>query len=410
MTQVNGPINLVRMEGTLDKQRKVFYIFMDLHVPSTAQTECTDIRSTHIRNYLVNTFDNLKEQKNAIYRDFFLETFPDQSTLTGNRTDIYLNQMRNMFERIFSFNFKENKVVKPKEFPNVRLHYMDIRPYFTFAVGDPFGMINTIGDTVYSLLNRNVYPADISRIQNGMTILNSQLKVIDTAFFVSKSKKVEKAQVIRQFPGQWINYEDADATKTINYLANKIRNVYKNKNVKKIINDILDSELSGLFDKYIALHNKLYKFLTDAIPKLNYNMSDRVTYKNNYRYFGNTQGAISDDIMQETVKIFDDYAEVTRHIYILVMDLYFLRRALDKDYITNAISYTGAYHSANYIKFLANNFDFKITHAFYAEIQDLKSLNKKINSLDDTNLVSNLFYPMVFSQCIDVKSFPKDFE
>lgn len=410
MTQVNGPINLVRMEGTIDGQRKVFYIFMDLHVPSTIQTECTDIRSTHIRNYLVNTFDKLKEQKNAIYRDFFLETFPDQSTLTGNRTDIYLNQMRDMFERIFSFNFKENKVVKPKEFPNLRLHYMDIRPYFTFSMGDPFGMCDTIGNFIYSLANKNIYPADINRIKNGMVILNSQLKVIDEAFFSSKKQKVGKATVIRKFPGQWINYENEDATRTINYLVNKIRNVYKNKNVKKVINEIIDSELTELFDKYIIAHNKLFEYLDDALTQLNYHSNDRVEYKNIYRYFGSIQGSISADILEEIIKIFEGFSDAARYIYILIMDLYFLRRALDKDYITNAISYTGAYHSANYIKFLANKFNFKITHAFYSEIPKLNELNTKINSLDDTNLVSNLFYPMVLSQCIDVKTFPKDFE
>ena len=54
-------------------------------------------------------------------------------------------------------------------------------------------------------------------------------------------------------------------------------------------------------------------------------------------------------------------------IYSLITDVYFLRRILDKDYITTILSYTGSAHSANIIYILVKYFDFTVTH-----IADLK--------------------------------------
>ncbi len=408
MTEINGPINLIRVEGKINNQIKVFYFFMDLHIDANMQTECGDIRSIHIRNYLVNTFDKLKETDRKV--DFFLETFPDQTGFTTKRTDIYINQLRDMFERIFDFNFKENKIMKPKGFPNIRLHYMDIRPYFTFKMGDPFGMLSEIANFIYSLVNKNVYQYDLTKIKNGIDILHSQLKIIYDACFSSQKTKITHAKIIREFPGQFINYEEEDATKTINYLVNKIKNVYNNNDIKNKTNSIMSDELSKMFDKYTGFYNQLHKCLDESIPKIKYSYYDKIKFEDNYIYFGFVHNTISGTIMGNITDIYEEYREVVMDIYVLIMDLYFLRRSLDKTYITNSIVYTGAYHSSNYIRFLLKEFDFKITHVFYSEISNLDLLNKKINSLDNSHEVLNLFYPNVLSQCVDISNFPKNFE
>jgi len=407
MTEINGPINLIRVEGKIDNQLKVFYFFMDLHIDANMQTECRDIRSVHIRNYLVNTFDKLKDTDRKV--DFFLETFPDQVGLTTKRTDIYLNQLRNMFEKMFDFNFKENKIMKPKGFPNVRLHYMDIRPYFTFKMGDPFGMLTEIANFIYSLVNANINPYDLTKIKNGIDILHSQLKIIYDVCF-SAQRKILPTKIIREFPGQWINYEEEEATKTINYLINKIKNVYNNNNIKNKINVIMSDELSKMFDEYTKLYNQLHKCLDDSIPKIKYSYYDKIKVEDNYTYFGFVSHGISDNIIKNIIDIFEKYREVVMDIYVLIMDLYFLRRSLDKKYITNSVVYTGAYHSSNYIRFLLKEFDFKITNVFYSDINNLDSLNKKIKSLSDSHKVLGLFYPTVLNQCIDISKFPQNFE
>ena len=91
------------------------------------------------------------------------------------------------------------------------------------------------------------------------------------------------------------------------------------------------------------------------------------------------------------------------------MDVFFLRRFLDKEYITNAASYTGAYHSWTYIDILVKDFEFKITHAAYSKYNDLDELNafvKKANMKE----ISGVFLEPIRNQCSDLEGFPKEFE
>ena len=53
---VNGPINAVRLEGKINGINKVFYNFMDIHVDTSFQTECDDVRSLDLDKYLVKNF------------------------------------------------------------------------------------------------------------------------------------------------------------------------------------------------------------------------------------------------------------------------------------------------------------------------------------------------------------------
>lgn len=412
-TQISGPFNLVRLEGIINNKQKVLYLFMDLHIDPDSQTECTDIRSIHIKNYLVDTFDNIKNTDTKI--DFFLETFPDQVGFTTRKTDIYLNQIRNLFERSFNYDFKKNIALKSKEFSNVRFHYMDIRPYFTFKLGDPFGLINEISREVYSLANRVIHQNDLFLIKNGTNILHSQMKIIHDACFLNDNSKKETKQqqvhskLIREFVGNWINYEYEDATHTIKHLINKIKNVYSNKQIGEVIHKLFLDKLTIMFNEYNESYDKLLHHLSISIPQTKYSYYDRVKYNGKYTYYGFVSINISDKIFNDILPIFEKYRSVIVDIYIFIMDLYFIRRFLDKDYVTNGVVYTGAYHSSNYIKFLLKHFDFKITHAFFSETKDLNKLNEQIVSMDDTEKILGMFYPSKLYQCINVEHFPKNF-
>jgi len=65
-----------------------------------------------------------------------------------------------------------------------------------------------------------------------------------------------------------------------------------------------------------------------------------------------------------------------------MMDSYFLRRLLDKDYIKNSIVYTGNIHNTDYLHFLVKNYDYKIVE--YGTINDISSneLEKLIKKTD----------------------------
>ena len=70
-TFVSGPLNCIRIEGTINSIKKVLYIFMDKHLNVQHQTQCEDIFAPDIKTYFINTFNNIKN-KNKTY-DFFFE-------------------------------------------------------------------------------------------------------------------------------------------------------------------------------------------------------------------------------------------------------------------------------------------------------------------------------------------------
>ena len=93
---------------------------------------------------------------------------------------------------------------------------------------------------------------------------------------------------------------------------------------------------------------------------------------------------------------------------VLIIDIYFLRRYLDKDYVTHGITYTGGNHSDNYVRLLTKYVDFKVTHASYARIP-LDKVNKilKNASHDET---FDYFTPDKEIQCSSMKDFPDNFK
>jgi hypothetical protein len=101
---------------------------------------------------------------------------------------------------------------------------------------------------------------------------------------------------------------------------------------------------------------------------------------------------------------------ITGDIGLYMMDLFLLRRFLDKDYVTNTITYTGAHHSINYIRLLVKYFDFDITHCSYIKNNDISSATTKIKKSKKNEELKELFFTPIFIQCSDLGSFPKLFE
>jgi len=130
--------------------------------------------------------------------------------------------------------------------------------------------------------------------------------------------------------------------------------------------------------------------------------------------------SLNDDINNDLMKIHKNMTTISHYhsnSELMLMDIFSLRRFLDKSYITNAITYTGSAHSLNYIMILVKYFDFKITHADYynemAMTMTLDKLNKFIAELPDyseVEVLNKYLYPPQLQQCIDMSKFPDDFE
>jgi hypothetical protein len=72
---------------------------------------------------------------------------------------------------------------------------------------------------------------------------------------------------------------------------------------------------------------------------------------------------LSNDILN--VKSFGDVLIFVTNLHIytaFLMDMYLLRRILDKNYVTNVILYCGSYHAYSLLISLKNNFEFDLEH------------------------------------------------
>jgi hypothetical protein len=173
-TFVNGPINVVRLNGDVGKLNKTIYLFMDFHIDPNYQTKCDDIRSEDVGKYMVDVFDESKEENLDLTYDFFLERGPLRPHFPNKKyKGIYIDQMSELFTKSFDIDIEKKIVQKSPLVPNVRFHYADIRDYtidwtkthniiFEHNLWNAFNLdnfvriqnyINTIGNEMFELYN-----------------------------------------------------------------------------------------------------------------------------------------------------------------------------------------------------------------------------------------------------------------
>ena len=403
---VNGPVNVVRLEGKMFGIDKVLYVFMDVHQPVTEQTKCDDVRSKDFAQYLVDNFDDISK-KDKIY-DFFLEIFPtwlSPNTVSINK-NIYLAEVRHLFIKSFYINREKNIISRSNTFPNIRFHYMDIRDYI-FGL-NPFEIDDNI-----TFVERKGYviPQDIEHIKKIIGQVRGDIQSVYDIFYKSDIIGGAKKPAIPKSEEELGKYTAEEMRERLVQYVSKIRGRYKHPEVQKVVNLILDQYIEPIFkkvfilmDEYDSMLNKINSYLTirpidlvPADPSLEfYGPSYGLPYK--------TQSYIIPDIITHWSTIFDTWIFLSAFL----IDMYFIRRFLDKDYITNGIVYTGMLHSVAYIFTLMKYFDFKITHFHYLKEspQKLQELVKKMDNMYD---LKQYIYPPIIYQCTNMSEFPPDF-
>lgn len=397
---VNGPVNVVRMEGQIDGIKKIIYLFMDIHNPIEYQTECKNIYSQDINLYLAENFKKMSKT-DKIY-DFFLEMRPtDLSTIDPNiyiEKDIYIVQVMKFFHKIFNYDTDKNKTKISNMLPNIRLHYADIRDYFQLNSNHQIRKIIEIMDSMWK--NGYIDPRS-TEILNIIKKLKTHFEfLIEILLSVNKFMSPNySTNIIKNINIGTDHSEDElqSLRKDLIYLVDKMFNRYDNNNIKNImldqknilVNDL--RELVKLCDNFIDTHNKIsYIALSDDTPA---SMSNRRRTNLTNMY----------NILSTLDQVFVTF-------FTRFMDIYFLRRFLDKKYVTNAIVYTGMFHSILYIQILIKLFDFKITHVSYSSINNMEELNNLIKTRNLTeNEIYDIFLQKTYTQCSDMTNFPDMF-
>ncbi len=155
--------------------------------------------------------------------------------------------------------------------------------------------------------------------------------------------------------------------------------------------DYMLNEFNSIHNVIVMNNNKLTK-QTGAVTEYSYGIGSNMLLK---RLF----------FIKENVATLSNKST---YFFTRFTDVYFLRRFLDKDYITNALIYAGSTHSNVYIEILSRDFGFMVTHYFYSKITEINRLNTQIKKLDSAEL-GEIFYPPTKSQCSDIRNFPDNF-
>ena len=425
--EINGPVNVVRLEGDVNGIKKVIYLFMDFHADVMFQTSCENIFAKDIQLYLAESFRDLNKT-NKMY-DFFLETWwmETQNVKYGysrevdiNPKEKYIEEVMKFFRKVFQYDPNENKVSVSKYLKNVRLHYIDIRDYFTTNTFDRIHWILHAANTMWinTYVNTHLLTQIISAIDK---IREDCLKIINILESAIKSyNKTGKITIIKHRNASQMNdtaqmnesSQISPEQQQINedrmeYLLHKTFLNYKNPNIqKKIIKqvEILTNNLKHIASECEIINENFNKIIS-TIPSPIVLVEDKKRlFEFNYGLSSITHRKILTFIFSEINTLEEKYT----HFFMLFMDTYFLRRFLDKDYITNAIVYTGGAHSVYYIENLVKEFNFRVTDFSYSKIPDLKELNAEILKRNDINL-GELFFPPLFDQCSNVTHFPENF-
>ena len=407
---VNGPMNVVRLENK--KLNKVIYIFFDTHLSASSQFRCESIRSTNISEFLVDTFDKSKLKSNKIY-DFMIEREPSKALkIDYNKKGKYLDEIIYLFHKSYKMN--KGIAVPSEEISNVRFHWTDIRDYilnitYNYVFDYVPEAIRNL-ENKFNILHVNQFSNIMHMIDGHITFLYEILYETPNLNNISVTKPIftNTGSVLADF----LIKEYQQITENFAY---KIIKSYTHKHIQEKIVHIINHELMDIFIKFFELMKTTEVEIDNIRNRLLVIGDNDMTYALKPRKDGTKFYGMETSELDEYLGFFNSvnrkiFKYVIKGISTYIMDLYLLRRFLDKDYVTNTITYTGAGHSVDYIRLLVKYFDFDITNCSYVKDGDITEATNVIKKSDKLEELFELFLEPVAVQCVDMKGFPELFE
>ena len=379
---VNGPLNAVRIEGEIYGIKKVLYIFMDVHVSVQYQTHCKDFDSIELVYYIIKMLKSSDKKK---VFDLFTET---------TETNISVPEIPFRGRYIDEINkyLKHEYKNKKSSLNNIRAHYIDVRDHIKNTVNELFG-------NSYYIIKRSPYASYMNRseyddVKHNIENLIAMLKII-------------KDLMLGKTPNEKTQFNIDELSKIIHKILTKYNHpdtLMSFVELKNKINDQFETLLKMLNDMIIVMNE--YETHIFKNPHTLF-LNERQYYKV-YRY--GIDNEKYNEFIYKLNSLFDDFDVVCTHTFASIVDIYFLRRFIDKDYITNGIVYTGASHSVYYIYHLIKFYDFKITHISDSSKKSLDEIHKIIKNNNYSPELERLFFPSTLIQCVNVNDFPIGFE
>jgi len=427
---IDGPHDVFRLEGQINGLNKMIYLFADVHHNLERQTKCSTYDSTPIYNYIYTMCKEF-DRKNIKYDLFGEMSFTNYSDPKIN------NQWNEKYIRNYMKMLRTIKYQKMKEhmFKNIRIHYTDPREYLDYQM---MYMIHEINDT---LRNRCFCNECTDKISNILAHIEMIIRVHQNIVLMIRTKQIPKyIEVIRRILNDLMNNKDTNSQN--NNLVKRSPTSYLTADVTGSMDQILERyidmmiirkderELKRTLSTLLFFDKLLNRFNNESVKKL---IVDRLSFyyldktnevlrlidRVNDKWKQLTQGVAN---KLDNLKIL--FAEFETHIdtlsyeivslYTITMDIYFIKRFIDKDYVERGIMYCGGYHVAQIIYYLVRYLGFVITHT---------AKNNKSNHIDTLNqMIRNNNFPIFndvfkllfdkdvnaeFVQCVDMINFPK---
>ena len=385
---ITGAINLIRLIG----DGKVLYVFFDYPVKAY---KCKNKYTLTIDQFFTREFDKMKRSNNKIIYDFYLERTLS-NVQTSERVDkSYLEDLSNKMASYMKFDKKGMEISHIGE--NLRIHLIDVRDNI-------IQFLKSRMDSILHFISVDNFQA---AIQEFPVVLNciSALKTIlaqKTELRNKPSKFIDMLQKARTDQG----ISEVEANEYLIKIINKLYGDYKS--------DIVKKPILGQMKKLIVEMENVSLNVKDIFDKI-YNLNKSInsdSYKKK-SLDGRIMYGIPCATYQTEKAAF--YHELENWIYNVsvvgnrIMNLYFIRRFLDKSYATNGIFYGNAWSACDIVHQLVKNYGFKVTHFSHSTILDISELNNSINKTDDVNLVCDIFYPFNLAQCVHLENFPANF-
>lgn len=451
---VNGPLNVVRLEGEIDGIKKVMYCYMDIHLSPNSQTENENVFSTDVAKHLADNFIKLNNGKYMV--DFFMEVNPSDLNKNQNMAfkslmpqtntkNKYIIQVMKLFKKSFKLS-ADKKVLQSDTFKNTRFHYADIRDcLFINMFSELAGIADYLSDTsitkaspflfgsisssylesmrVLDILDNYLIRNDKIETSNKKTPDNSKINEIIRKFddilkkaldgvLAEKAKKLGPTDPVDPAKPVSISMFDSGIKANIQRrikLFNKYFNKYSHESVKSNIADLLTDirrRIGGLItlikesQEILRYYQKEFNSQRGKIT-FDPDMMEHTLYEPSHSFLDK----MTSELQTRHSKITYEFL----HILSAMMDIYTIRRFADKDYITNAVYYSGAAHSCNTIFWLCKHFNFKITHAGNINEKEIAKINSKISSLSYPEMLTPMLFPPRLNQSTDMSNMPDNY-
>lgn len=407
---ISGPYNAVRMEGEIHGVKKVVYMFFDYHYKYPQQAECSNVFSKHVNNYIFSNFQKAQSENKDVTYDFFYEITPTDVTNKGIRetsntitTQLpYMYYFALLFQRLIQVD-ADNKIIPSKLFKNVRFHYADVRDYLEAMFTKRSYILLNLASNISNMDKLNLrLLSQILQISTEMYhFLKDIIDIIQNVIIQKEYKNIKFRAIMEYDFFDNIEKNGEEIKKGIEYFLNKIVHKYQNDDIRK---QLVKYVLKG-YSSLEILEEKLYEYIKFVQGIVSFQ-------QNTNEYSVDAYGVLPEQITERIFELrnkTDDLFSTRIYNMTWIMDVYFLRRILDKSYITNTIVYAGGAHTTFYAAALRKDFGFKVTHASHHRAENLDALNTRL----ERYLTSDNFFILApsehISQCSDMTDFPKNF-